>query len=243
MDGARARGAASLAETWIPVGTPGFAGDGEAPLARAARWALRERTGGGIATSSAAGSCRSREAILEYEASYRQYLRDRPALVRFSSSVRQRLRRPGRERPRRRVRPAAHGAEPLPGHRRPPGDRGAGRRPRVAVGPRHAAGRGRPGRRRDGTDPPRAARPRVPGRAPAARSGSPTRRATRSARRSSRPTTPPARDGPGGRRVVPREGCGHLSVEAFWQSSKVIEVRYDRFLALGERRASPLAGL
>ncbi len=40
-----------------------------------------------------------------------------------------------------------------------------------------------------------------------------------------------------------REGCGHLSVEAFWQMSKVIEVRYDRFLALGEDRALPLADL
>jgi hypothetical protein len=39
------------------------------------------------------------------------------------------------------------------------------------------------------------------------------------------------------------EGCGHLSVEAFWQASKVIEVRYDRFLALGEGRSAPLAGL
>jgi hypothetical protein len=39
------------------------------------------------------------------------------------------------------------------------------------------------------------------------------------------------------------EGCGHLSVEAFWQASKVVEVRYDRFLALGDRRASPLDGL
>jgi hypothetical protein len=40
-----------------------------------------------------------------------------------------------------------------------------------------------------------------------------------------------------------REGCGHLSVEAFWQTSKVIEVRYDRFLALGDGRPEPLAGL
>ena len=39
------------------------------------------------------------------------------------------------------------------------------------------------------------------------------------------------------------EGCGHLSVEAFWQQSKVLEVRYDRFLALGAARADPLAGL
>ncbi len=37
------------------------------------------------------------------------------------------------------------------------------------------------------------------------------------------------------------EGCGHLSVEAFWQMSKVVEVRYDRFLASGAQRADPLA--
>ena len=39
------------------------------------------------------------------------------------------------------------------------------------------------------------------------------------------------------------EGCAHLSVEAFWQMSKVIEVRYDRFLALGPDRVRPLDGL
>jgi hypothetical protein len=39
------------------------------------------------------------------------------------------------------------------------------------------------------------------------------------------------------------EGCAHLSVEAFWQSSKVLVVRYDRFLALGAGRARPLEGL
>ncbi len=38
------------------------------------------------------------------------------------------------------------------------------------------------------------------------------------------------------------EGCAHLSVEAFWQMSKVVEVRYDRFLASGADRANPLAG-
>jgi hypothetical protein len=37
-----------------------------------------------------------------------------------------------------------------------------------------------------------------------------------------------------------REGIGHLSVEAFWQMSKVVEVRYDRFLELGPGRADPL---
>jgi hypothetical protein len=39
------------------------------------------------------------------------------------------------------------------------------------------------------------------------------------------------------------EGCGHLSVEAFWQMSKVVEVRLDRFLELGDARAEPLADL
>jgi hypothetical protein len=39
------------------------------------------------------------------------------------------------------------------------------------------------------------------------------------------------------------EGCAHLSVEAFWQMSKVVEVRYDRFLALGAGRSDPLAGV
>ena len=41
-----------------------------------------------------------------------------------------------------------------------------------------------------------------------------------------------------------QEGCAHLSVEAFWQMSKVVEVRYDRFLALSpEAREHPLADL
>ena len=39
------------------------------------------------------------------------------------------------------------------------------------------------------------------------------------------------------------EGCGHLSVEAFWQMSKVIEARYDRWLALGEGRQTALEGV
>jgi hypothetical protein len=39
------------------------------------------------------------------------------------------------------------------------------------------------------------------------------------------------------------EGCAHLSVEAFWQMSKVLEVRYDRFLALGPERSQPMLGL
>ena len=48
---------------------------------------------------------------------------------------------------------------------------------------------------------------------------------------------------PGRREWYHDEGCGHLSIEAFWQSSKVIEVRLDRFLASGDDRSAPLAGL
>lgn len=39
------------------------------------------------------------------------------------------------------------------------------------------------------------------------------------------------------------EGCAHMSVEAFWQQSKVVEVRFDRFAALGELRDRPLDGI
>jgi hypothetical protein len=39
------------------------------------------------------------------------------------------------------------------------------------------------------------------------------------------------------------EGCAHLSIEAFWQMSKVVEVRYDRFLSAGDLRTAPLEGL
>ena len=45
---------------------------------------------------------------------------------------------------------------------------------------------------------------------------------------------------PGRREWYHLEGCGHLSVEAFWQMSKVVEVRYDRFVASGAARADPL---
>ena len=40
-----------------------------------------------------------------------------------------------------------------------------------------------------------------------------------------------------------REGCAHLSVEAFWQMSKILEVRYSRFLALKNGREDPLNDL
>jgi hypothetical protein len=45
---------------------------------------------------------------------------------------------------------------------------------------------------------------------------------------------------PGRREWYHLEGCGHLSVEAFWQMSKIVEVRYDRFVESGQPRADPL---
>ena len=48
---------------------------------------------------------------------------------------------------------------------------------------------------------------------------------------------------PGRREWYHDEGCGHLSIEAFGQSSKVVEVRLDRFLSSGAARSAPLAGL
>lgn len=40
-----------------------------------------------------------------------------------------------------------------------------------------------------------------------------------------------------------KEGCGHMSVESFWQFSKVIEVRYDKFIELKNRRENPFESL
>jgi hypothetical protein len=40
-----------------------------------------------------------------------------------------------------------------------------------------------------------------------------------------------------------KEGCGHMSVEAFWQFSKVIEVKYDKFLKLQNERKDPFGSL
>ncbi len=45
---------------------------------------------------------------------------------------------------------------------------------------------------------------------------------------------------PGRQEWYHQEGIGHLSVEAFWQMSKAVEVRYDRFLAAGPDRFDPL---
>ena len=116
---------AGLGDVWIPVGVPGYAGDAKA------RWQaiLDGRFGadGWRMAHIVRGAVVSRaEAIVEYEAAYDQFLRARPALVAFLiDGLRQRLRRQRHQRPRRRVRPAAHRDEPLPGHLGPARHRGA----------------------------------------------------------------------------------------------------------------------
>ena len=77
---------AGLAEVWIPVGVPGYAGDSKA------RWQsiLDDRFGpdGWRMAHIVRGAVVSRaEAIVEYEAAYRVFLRDRPALVAFLTEV------------------------------------------------------------------------------------------------------------------------------------------------------------
>jgi hypothetical protein len=238
-----ATAAGLLADTWIPVGTPGFAGDAKARWREtldgrfgADGWRLSHVVHGRVVPFA--------EAILEYEASYRQYLLDRPSLVRFlveqCGNVYdwgvENVHDAGYDQPHtamnhyqdiavRRVI-----AELVDDPDWPwvvdtePGeddlvDLGTGAVHHV---PRARGFRGQfLGQIREPDSPLYALSPAVvPAHDPALLATVPNRTEWYLA-----------------------EGCGHLSVEAFWQSSKVVEVRYDRFLALGEGRAAPLAGL
>ena len=106
--------------------------------------------------------------------------------------------------------------------------------PDVARGDADGAGRGRPARPRDGPDAtacPRAYGFRGDGLLQIREPDSPGFMLSPAVVPVHDPaliTTLPSRD-----EWYHREGIGHLSVEAFWQMSKVVEVRYDRFLALG----------
>jgi len=236
--------AASLrAETWIPVGTPGFAGDAKRRWREvldgrfgADGWRLSHVVRGRVVPFA--------EAILEYEGSYRRYLLDRPSLVRFLVEqcgnvydwAIENTRDAGYEQPHtamnhyqdiavRRVISELVDDEAWPWVTdTEPGDdelidMGTGTPHRVQ---RARGFRGRfLGQIREPASPLYALSPAVV-----------------PAHDSSLLSTVPER-----REWYHAEGCGHLSVEAFWQSSKVVEVRYDRFLALGEDRAAPLAGL
>ena len=232
-----------LGKVWIPVGVPGYAGDAKA------RWqsVLDERFGadGWRLAHIVRGAVVSRaEAILEYEAAYRRYLRDRPALVSFLTTVCgnvyddniTNVHDADYEQPHtamnhyqdisvRRV-----VAELVDDPEWPDvvdtdtaetdlTDLGTGLTHRL---PRARGFRGASLLQiRDPLSPGYCLNPAVvPIHDPALI------------------TSLPARTD-----WYHSEGCAHLSVEAFWQMSKVVEVRYDRFLALGPGRAEPLAGL
>ena len=234
---------AGLAETWIPVGLPGFAGREKARRAALLDdrfgpdgWRMGHVVRGAVVPPAA--------AILEYEASYRAYLRDRRPLVAFLAATcgnvydesvenvfsddydqPDTLSNHYQDVSVRRViaeladDPAWPEVTPTE-----PGDAdlvdlGSGLVQRV---PRAYGFRG--------DHLLQIREPDSPGYALS-------------------PAVVPVHDPtlittlPGRQEWYHLEGCAHLSVEAFWQMSKVIEVRYDRFLALGPDRARPLAGL
>jgi hypothetical protein len=234
---------ADLREVWIPVGVPGFAG------AAKGRWrqVLDERftPDGWRISHIVRGTIVSRaEAIAEYEAAYREFLRARPALVRFLTRVCGNVYDDNvtnvldddYEQPHtamnhyqdisvRRViaelvdDPAWPDVIDTPAETVELLDLGSGERHRV---PRARGFRGAHLLQiRDPLSPGYCLNPAVvPAHDPALITSLPARTDWYHA-----------------------EGCAHLSIEAFWQMSKVIEVRYDRFLALGDGRSDPLAGL
>jgi hypothetical protein len=235
--------AAPLADVWIPVGTPGFAGDAKV------RWqaTLDGRFGpdGWRFAHVVRGQVVPTDvAIAEYEASYRRYLRDRPALVAFLVETCGNVydyavdnvhdddyvqpHTPMNHYQDISVRrviaelvddPAWPDVGPTPDETVPLVDLGTGE---THVVPRARGFRG--------AHLLQIREPDSPGYMLS-------------------PAVVPAHDPtllttlPGRLDWYHTEGCGHLSVEAFWQMSKVVEVRYDRFLAAGEHRATPLADL
>ncbi len=234
---------AGLAEVWIPVGVPGYAGDAKA------RWqsTLDERFGpdGWRMAHIVRGVVVSRaEAILEYEAAYRAFLRDRPTLIAFLTDVCGNVyddnitnvddadydqphtamnhyqdisvRRVIAELVDDPAWPSVTDTDTTPTDLI---DLGTGETHRL---PRARGFRGdRLLQIRDPLSPGYVLNPAVvPVHDPALITSLPSRLDWYHA-----------------------EGCAHLSVEAFWQMSKVVEVRYDRFLALGDGRSDPLAGL
>lgn len=232
-----------LSEVWIPVGLPGFSG------AEKARWnaLLSERFGsdGWRISHIVRGKIVPRsEAILEYEEAYRRYLRARPELVVFLVEACGNVYDDNPtnvydndyEQPHtamnhyqdisvRRViselvdDPAWPSVRPTPEETVELVDFGTGEQIRA---PRARGFRGNGLLQiRDPLSPGYMLNPAVvPAHDPALL------------------TTNPGR-----REWYHDEGCGHLSIEAFWQSSKVVEVRLDRFIVSGGERSAPLAGL
>jgi hypothetical protein len=232
-----------LSEVWIPVGVPGYSGASKAE--RAARLDERFGVGGWRLSHVVRGQVVPFEvAILEYEESYRQYLNSTPALVQFLATRcgnvydddPSNVFDDGYVQPHtamnhyqdisvRRVIAELVDDPAWPDVV----DRGSGDEELLDVtsGRRIASRRARGFagdlllQMREPTSPGFALSPAVV------------------------PVHDPAliTSLPGRHEWYHREGCAHLSVEAFWQMSKVVEVRYDRFLALGDARANPLDGL
>jgi len=232
--------AANLREVWIPVGLPGFSGREKAD--RRARldgrygadgWRLAHVVRGRLVSPA--------EAIVEYEQSYRTFLRDRRALVTFLAEhfgnvyddAVANVFDADYDQPqtasnhyqdisvRRVIAELADDAEWPEVEPTEPGeadllDLGTGRTERV----------------------PRAYGFRGAGLLQIREPDSPGFMLS--------PAVVPVHDPdlvttlPGRQEWYHLEGCGHLSVEAFWQMSKVVEVRYDRFVASGGQRADPL---
>ncbi len=234
---------APLRETWIPVGSPGFAGPDKARWRRllderfaSDGWRFGHVVRGAVVPVSV--------AIREYEASYRRYLRDRSALVRFLATACgnvydfdvANVHDDDYEQPLtemnhyqdisvRRVMselvddPEWPDITDTPVEVVPMRDLGTGATHEM---PRARGFRGGHLLQiRDPLSPGYVLNPAVvPVHDPALITSLPARTDWYHA-----------------------EGCGHLSVEAFWQMSKVVEVRLDRFLELGDARVEPLAGL
>jgi hypothetical protein len=232
--------AANLANVWIPVGLPGFSGREKA--ARQERWDARFGPDGWRLAHVVRGRVVPfAEAILEYEAAYRAFMTERRPLVAFLAEACgnvyddavENVHDDDYEQPRaasnhyqdiavRRVMAELAGDAAWPEVTpTEPGeadllDLGTGERVRV---PRASGFRG------DGLLQIR--EPDSPGFMLS-------------------PAVVPVHDPdlittlPNREEWYHREGIAHLSVEAFWQMSKVVEVRYDRFLELGAARADPL---
>jgi hypothetical protein len=231
---------ALLAQVWIPVGTPGFSG--------AAKSRRRELLDGRFGTDGwrFAHVVRGQvvpaaAAILEYEAAYRHFLRDRPAIVELLATTCgnvydwgvENVRDDSYDQPHTEmnhyqdisVRRVVAEFVDDPGW------------PTVTDTPAEDA---------DLVDLDTGVVHRVP-RARGMRGDHLLQiRDPRSAGYLLSPAVVPVHDPalittlPGRRDWYHDEGCAHLSVEAFWQMSKVLEVRYDRFLALGDDRDHPL---
>jgi hypothetical protein len=234
---------APLGEVWIAVGSPGFSGAAKVERQRMLDgrfgpdgWRYAHVVRGAIVPTS--------EAIVEYEASYRRYLRDRPALVRFLVTVCgnvydfevANVADDSYEQPHtamnhyqdisvRRVIAELVDDAAWPDVTGTPEE--TVELVDLGTGEAHAVPRARGFRGRHLLQ---IREPDSPGYALS-------------------PAVVPVHD-PSLITTIPMrtewyhaEGVGHLSVEAFWQMSKVIEVRYDRFLELGPDRAEPLAGL